>query len=195
MSGLDYEIVAFTTNESFLSPNEIIKIFFNFHPHDIKAETSNTISCIVSPINHPSSLNIMMCSLPDLKRTYEGLCDVSFYFLFVDLQKEDAQNAFDKIWSYMLKNCDLNKKIYTFGVIRNKLDLKNIKKENIIKELEGKVKYKYFEICMEDRKNIGDIFLNIFLPISPNVKKDKELKFEPKIKKGPKKQIYSCILF
>ena len=195
MSGLDYEILAFTTNESSLTPNEILKIFFNYHPHDIKVDTSNTISCILSPINYPKSLNIMMCSLPELNRTYEGLCDVSFYFLFVDLQKEDAQNAFVKIWSYMLKNCDLSKLIYSFGVVRNKNDLKNISKENIIKTLEGKVGFKYFEICTEDKKNIGDIFLNIFLPLSSNLKEKKEFKNNDKNKKGPKKQTHSCVLF
>ena len=189
MSGLDYEIISFTTNESALSPNEILKIFFNNHPHNIKAESARAISCIVSPLNSQTSLNIMMCSLPDLTRTYEGLCDVSFYLLFVDLQKEDAQNAFDKIWSYMTKNCDMSKMIYTFGVIKNGLDKKNLSKEYIIKTLEGKVLYKYIEINMENKKEIGDIFLKIFLPFQP--KNDNE----NIINTGPKKQTHSCVLF
>ena len=187
MSGLDYEIVAFTTNEASPTPFDILKIFINNHPHEIKADSSHALSCIVSPINYPTSLNIMMCSLPDLNRTYEGLCDVSFYFLFVDLQKEDAHNAFNKIWSFMLKNCALNEKIYVFGVIKNKIDKKNMSKEDIIKELEGKVLYMYTEINMENKNEIEDIFLKIFLPFPP--KKD-----DDNILKGPKKQTHSCVL-
>ena len=124
-----FQIVAFSPNEARPSPNDILKIFLNQFVYKITAESVHAISCEFSlPISKRGK--IMMISIPDITRTYDGLTDVDFYFLFVHLQNENAQKDFELICSYMQKNCDLNKKIYVFGVVKDNLSNKIMNKEN-----------------------------------------------------------------
>ena len=141
-----FQIVAFSPNEVRPSPNDILKIFLNQFVHKITAESVHAISCEFS-MSISKRGKIMMISIPDITRTYDGLTDVDFYFLFVHLQNDNAQKDFELICSYMQKNCDLNKKIYVFGVVKDNLSNKIMNKENIKKILEEKnMIFKYYEI-------------------------------------------------
>ena len=161
-----FQIVAFSPNEARPFPNDIIKIFLNQFVHKITAESVHAISCEFSlPVSKRGK--IMMISIPDITRTYDGLTDVDFYFLFVHLQNDNAQKEFELICSYMKKNCDLNKKIYVFGVVKDNFKEKKMTKENVKKILEeNNMIFKYYEINLNDEKKIGDIILNILLAFS-----------------------------
>ena len=160
----DFQIVAFTTNETSPSPNDIIKIFLDQHTHIIKTQSQHAISCEFSFNNNQKK--IMMITIPDINRTYQGISDVSFYFFFVHLESLNVLNKFNSICSYIKKYCDLSKKIFIFGIIKDDSELskKNISYENFKKILdEMKFNYIYNELSMVNKEKIGKIFLDIFL--------------------------------
>ena len=67
------------------------------------------------------------------------------------------------------KYCDLSKKIFIFGIIKDDSELskKNISYENFKKILdEMKFNYIYNELSMVNKEKIGKIFLDIFLSFS-----------------------------
>ena len=180
-----YQIVAFSPKEEHPSPNDILKISLNQFVHKIIAESAHTISCEFSLPNLKRE-KVMMISIPDITRTYDGLTDVDFYFLFIYLQNNNAQKDFELICSYMKKYCDLNKKIYVFGILKDDFFQKKITKEDIKKFLEeNEMKFKYYEINLKDEKKIGDIILNILLAFSQ--------KRENKANIG--QQAHSCVFF
>ena len=160
----DFQIVAFTTNETSPSPNDIIKLFLVQHTHIIKTQSQHAISCEFSFDSNQKK--IMMITIPDINRTYQGISDVSFYFFFVHLESLNVQNKFQSICSYIKKYCDLSKKIFIFGIIKDDSELikKNISYENFKKILdEMKFNYIYNELSMVNKEKIGKIFLDIFL--------------------------------
>ena len=167
MSIEDFQIIAFSTNETSPSPNDILKIFLDQHTHIIKTKSLHVISCEFS--FNTLKKKIMMVSLQDINRTYEGILDVSFYFFFVYLESFDVKKNFEMICSYIQKYCDLSKKIFIFGLLRNGdvANFKNIKYENFKKTLDKMgFNYIYNEISMVNKEKIGEIFLNIFLSFS-----------------------------
>ena len=94
-----------------------------------------------------------MISLPDISRIYDGISDVNFYFLFVYLDNINAQKNFELVCDYMKKHCDLKKKIFIFGVLKEEFSLKNISKENIQKICDLMLfNYMYYEISMANRE-------------------------------------------
>ena len=165
MSIEKFQIVAFSPNDS-PTPNDILKIFLSQHVHTIKTESAHAISCEFT-LENSTPKKIMMISVPDITRTYDGLSDVNFYFIFVHLQNFNAQKNFEIICSYISKYCDLNKKIYVFGVVNDDFFKKTISKE-VLKQifdekLRKKVKYEYYEINMMNKKEVGEVILKIFL--------------------------------
>ena len=190
MSSEEFQIVAFSTNETSPSPNDILKLFLDQHSPIIITQSLHVISCKFSLPNFSQPKKIRMISLPDINRAYEGISDVSFYFLFVYLENLNAQKNFELVCSYIKKYCDLKKKIFIFGIIKNEFSLKNIYKENIKKICDEMLfNYIYYEISMTDRKNIGEIFLNIFLSFSPEGENEINIS-----KNEVGRQAHSCVL-
>ena len=178
------------TNETSPSPNDILKLFLDQHSPIIITQSLHVISCKFSLPNFSQPKKIRMISLPDINRAYEGISDVSFYFLFVYLENLNAQKNFELVCSYIKKYCDLKKKIFIFGIIKNEFSLKNIYKENIKKICDEMLfNYIYYEISMTDRKNIGEIFLNIFLSLSPEGENKININ-----KNEVGRQAHSCVL-
>ena len=168
MSDDEFQIVAFSTNETTPTANDILKIFLDQHSHTIQTQSLHAISCEFSLPNIPTPKKLMMCLLSDINRTYEGINDVSFYFLFVHLENSNVQKDLELVCSYMKNYCDRSKKIFVFGILKDELCLRKISDENV-KEILGEkfVNYKYYEINLIDKAGIGDLFLNIFLSFSP----------------------------
>ena len=190
MSSEEFQVVAFSTNETSPSPNDILKLFLDQHSPIIITQSLHVISCKFSLPNFSQPKKIRMISLPDINRAYEGISDVSFYFLFVYLENLNAQKNFELVCSYMKKYCDLKKRIFIFGIIKNEFSLKNIFKENITKICDEMLfNYIYYEISMTDRKNIGEIFLNIFLSLSPEGENKININ-----KNEVGRQAHSCVL-
>ena len=178
------QIVAFTTNtdsSQFSSPYEIFKIFLKYHDHILlKQRKGLALAFKISLPKDKSDTQIMICSVLDLLREYNGIKDVNCYLIFIDLENRELKNQFNLIIQYILKHCNLAKKIYIIGLYNNYLEnsKKNID-ENEIKEImkETKInKYIYKEMNLEDSQKISDFILEIFINVESASNKKKIIK-------------------
>ena len=178
------QIVAFTTNtdsSQFSSPYEIFKIFLKYHDHILlKQRKGLALAFKISLPKAKTDAQIMICSVLDLLREYNGIKDVNCYLIFIDLENRELKNQFNLIIQYILKHCNLAKKIYIIGLYNNYLEnsKKNID-ENGIKEImkETKInKYIYKEMNLEDSQKISDFILEIFINVESASNKKKIIK-------------------
>jgi uncharacterized lipoprotein YehR (DUF1307 family) len=167
------QIVAFTTNfdpNQFSSPYEIIKIFLKYHDHILLKQRNGLALAFKTTLpKSKKETQIMICSVYDLFREYNGIKEVNCYLLFVDLESKDSKNQLDLIIKYFLKYCSLSKKIYIIGIYNS--DSENIQKyisEQEIKEIfenSNIMKIMYKEMNIEDTQKISDYILDIFVAV------------------------------
>ena len=188
------QIVAFTTNinsSQFTSPYDFIKIFLKYHDHILlKQRIGLALAFKTALPKSKSDTQIMICSVLDLLREYNGIKDVNCYLIFIDLESEDSKNKLNLIIRYFLKYCNLTKKIYIIGLynsyvenLKKKIDENEIKK--IIEEAKINNKFIYKEINIEDQQKISDFILEIFINVENSPKKKKII--------GEKKE--NCVIF
>ena len=122
----------------------------------------------------------MICSVFDLLREYNGIKDVNCYLIFIDLESRDSKNQFNLIIQYILKYCNLSKKIYIIGLYNNYLkDSQKYLDEDEIKEIikETKInKFIYKEMNLDDSQKISDFILEIFVNVESASTKKKIIK-------------------
>ena len=164
------QIVAFTTNfdpNQFSSPYEIIKIFLKYHDHILLKQRNGLALAFKTTLpKSKKETQIMICSVYDLFREYNGIKEVNCYLLFVDLENKDSKNQLDLIIKYFLKYCSLSKKIYIIGIYNS--DSENIQKyisEQEIKEIFENSNIMYKEMNIEDTQKISDYILDIFVAV------------------------------
>ena len=167
------QIVAFTTNfdpNQFSSPYEIIKIFLKYHDHILLKQKNGLALAFKTTLpKSKKETQIMICSVYDLFREYNGIKEVNCYLLFVDLENKDSKNQLDLIIKYFLKYCSLSKKIYIIGIYNS--DSENVQKyisEQEIKEIfenSNIMKIMYKEMNIEDTQKISDYILDIFVAV------------------------------
>ena len=178
------QIVAFTTNidsSQFSSPYEIINIFLKYHDHILlKQRKGLALAFKISLPKAKSDTQIMICSVFDLLREYNGIKDVNCYLIFIDLESRDSKNQFNLIIQYILKYCNLSKKIYIIGLYNNYLkDSQKYLDEDEIKEIikETKInKFIYKEMNLDDSQKISDFILEIFVNVETASTKKKIIK-------------------
>ena len=173
INGKTIQIVAFTTNfdpNQFSSPYEIIKIFLKYHDHILLKQRNGLALAFKTTLpKSKKETQIMICSVYDLFREYNGIKEVNCYLLFVDLENKDSKNQLDLIIKYFLKYCSLSKKIYIIGIYNS--DSENIQKyisEQEIKEIfenSNIMKIMYKEMNIEDTQKISDYILDIFVAV------------------------------
>ena len=157
------QIVAFSTNDTEKSPNDIINIFLENNEHNILKKSRHAIAFSTKLANSPKPTKIMVCSVLNLTREYIGITDVNCYILLVDLVKEDTKEKFESIINYAKDYCELTKKIYVLGMI-NQDETKEINKEDITKVMdEAQVTYEYKEIDLSKKKEVSDIITDILI--------------------------------
>ena len=177
------QIVAFSTNinsSQFSSPYEIIKIFLKYHDHILLKQRIG-LALAFKTLLPKSKLDtqIMICSVLDLLREYNGIKNVNCYLLFIDLESKESKEQLHLIIQYYLKYCNLSKKIYIIGLFNSYGE--NMKKnidEAQIKEIFTKAnisKFVYKEMNIEDQQKISDLITEIFINVDslPNKKKAK----------------------
>jgi hypothetical protein len=186
------QIVAFSTSSKAFTPNDIINILLEQYTHNIINQSRHAIAFNLNFPNSVKSTKIMMCSIIDLTREYTGITDVNCYLIFVDLQNENSKESLDLIISFSQNYCDLNKKVYTFGVINEKKDAKQIMGEGDIKNImdSSNMNYEYIQINLIKKEEVADSILYIFMESS---KEDSSIR-ENKIDKN-EKQAHSCDVF
>ena len=177
------QIVAFSTNinsSQFSSPYEIIKIFLKYHDHILLKQRIG-LALAFKTLLPKSKIDtqIMICSVLDLLREYNGIKNVNCYLLFIDLESKESKEQLHLIIQYYLKYCNLSKKIYIIGLFNRYGE--NMKKnidEAQIKEIFTKAnisKFVYKEMNIEDQQKISDLITEIFINVDslPNKKKAK----------------------
>ena len=175
------QIVAFSTNinsSQFSSPYEIIKIFLKYHDHILLKQRIG-LALAFKTLLPKSKLDtqIMICSVLDLLREYNGIKNVNCYLLFIDLESKDSKEQLHLIIQYYLKYCNLSRKIYIIGLFNSYVE--NRKKsidEEQIKEILTKAninKFVYKEMNIEDQQKISDMISEIFINAESLPKKKK----------------------
>ena len=157
------QIVAFSTNDTSQTPNDIINIFLGQTKHEILKKSKFAIAFSTVLKNHPKPTKIMICSVLNLTKEYSGITDVNCYLLFIDLEKKDSIEKMEAIINYAKDYCQLGKKIFVLGMISgNEEDEVQIKQENVTKILdEIQANYEYKEIKLSQMNEIAEIFAGI----------------------------------
>ena len=170
MSEEKIQIVAFSTNETYQNPNDIINTFLEQQNHIILKKTRSAIAFSTQLNNSQKNTKIMICSVLNLGKEYTGITDVNCYIIFIDLEKEISKEKFESIISYVKDYCDLAKKIFIFGMINTNKDEENtsnekyINKDDITKLLENTdIIYEYKELDLSKTKDIYDEIINILV--------------------------------
>ena len=183
------QIVAFSTNDSSQTPNDIINIFLGQQNHKILKKSKMAIA--FSTQLKGKETRIMICSVLNLSKEYTGITDVNCYLLFIDLEKSDSIDRLKSIINYAKDNCRLSKKIFVLGMVSgNEDEVVKFTKADVTQILdEFQAKYEYKEINLSKIKEISDIMEGIFEysshhPIDEEEEIDKEAD-----------QARSCILF
>ena len=185
------QIVAFSTNDTAQTPNDIINIFLGQQNHKILKKSKFAIAFSTTLKNQSKETRIMICSVLNLSKEYTGITDVNCYLLFIDLEKKDSLDKLKDIINYARDNCRTTKRVYVLGMISgNEEEEIQIEQSEITKILsEFKAPYEYREINLSKMKQISDILLEIFDYCSQHsIDEDEEMD-----KEGD--QGKSCMLF
>ena len=159
-----FQIVAFSTNDIDITPNDIINIFLSQKEHEILKKSRFSIA-FKTNLNNLLTRKIMICSVLNLTKEYIGINDVNCYLVFIDLEKEDSIKKLEVIVSYAKDYCATNKLFFVIGIISGEeyKEVKEINKADITKILEdANFKYNYIKINLSNQKEIYDMFLEIF---------------------------------
>ena len=167
MSGQEekIQIVAFSSNDTHQTPNDVINMFLESNNHLILKKSRHAIAFSTTLANSSKSTKIMVCSVLNLTREYTGITDVNCYILFIDLEKEDSKEKFESILNYAKDYCELTKKVYVLGMVSgNEDETKQITKADITKTLDGgQLTYEYKEINLSKTKEISDFIMDILV--------------------------------
>ena len=163
VKGEKIQIVAFSTNETDHNPNDLINIYLENNNHLIIKKTSLATAFTTTLPNTSKQTKIMICSVLNLTKEYTGINDVNCYLLYVDLEKEDSKQKLDFILNYAKENCNLEKRIFVFGMITKENNEKYITEEDIKRYLENsQMIYQYKEINVKQNKDICDSLKEVF---------------------------------
>ena len=159
------QIVAFSTNDTHQTPNDVINIFLENNSHVILKKSRNAIAFSTTLPNSSKQIKIMISSVLNLTREYTGITEVNCYILFIDLEKEDSTEKFETILNYAKDYCELSKKIYVIGMISgNEEEKRCINKDDITKTLDSsQISYEYKEITLTKAKGVSDIIMDILI--------------------------------
>ena len=157
------QIVAFSTNDTYETPKDIVNIFLGKTAHCTLYKSRHSIGFSLGLPESTSPPSVMICSIVNVRRDYTGISDVNCYLLFVDLEKEDSNKKFEEILFYMKTCCDETKKVFIFGMsIGDNKVTQVITQKDICNKFNslGK-KYEFKCVNIEKTKEIADYFFQI----------------------------------
>ena len=157
------QIVAFSTNDTTQTPNDIINIFLGQQNHTIIKKSRHSIAFSTNLKNSSKSTTIIICSILNLTREYTGITDVNCYILFINLEKDDSLEKLEGIINYAKDYCELGKKIYVFGMLSgSQEEIRCVNKADITKELDQiQVNYEYKEINLSNAKEVAEAIMEV----------------------------------
>ena len=186
------QIVAFSTNDTRQTPNDIINIFLEQHDHSILKINRNTLAFSTILKNSTTPINIMICSILNLSRQYTGITEVNCYLLFIDLENEDSADIFESILGYIKDFCESSKKMFVLGMgSGNEEDSKFISKTKIAQKLNAaNINFEYKEINLNKIKEVSELIMDILVYCSEH-----SLNEDSKNIDKDRTQFNSCITF
>ena len=157
------QIVAFSTNDTQQTPNDIINIFLGQQNHKILKKSKFAIAFSTNLKGQTKETRIMVCSVLNLTKEYQGITDVNCYLLFIDLEKKDSIDKVRDIINYAKDFCAWAKKIFVLGMLSgNEEEERQIEAKEITDIMDNiKAKYEYKEINISKMKEISDILMDI----------------------------------
>lgn len=161
------QIVAFSTNDTYQTPNDFINIFLSFQKHKILKKSHHSISFNLTIPNVSYPVKIMVYTVSKFDRSYSGLCDVNCYMIFINIDESEANKKLDDIITYMQNNCDESKKIFIFAISNNQSNdnQTGLTKDDIVEKFQSigkKIEIKVIN-NLEKTSDICDYFIKIFL--------------------------------
>ena len=186
------QIVAFSTNDSSQTTNDIINIFLGHQNHQILKKSKFAIAFSTTLKNQTKETRVMICSVLNLKKEYS----VNFYLLFIDLEKKDSIEKIEQIINYAEEYCSPTKKIFVLGMISGNEDEQvQIDKSEITKILDDASTKQNIKklICQKLRKQ--QILLWIFLIIAPNNSIFEEESYDKGENQGNHVLYFECFSF
>ena len=162
--GEKIQIVAFSTNENEYNPNDLINIYLENNNHLIIKKTSLATAFTTTLPKNSKQTKIMVCSVLNLSKEYTGINDVNCYILCIDLEKEDSKTNLEIILNYAKENCNLEKKMFVFGIVTQKENRQYMTKEEIENYMdESQIIYEYKEIYIKENKEICKSLADVFI--------------------------------
>jgi len=162
--GEKIQIVAFSTNENEYNPNDLINIYLENNNHIIVKKAHLATAFTTTLPNNSKQTKIMVCSVLNLSKEYAGINEVNCYMLFIDLEKEDSKSKLEIILNYAKENCNLEKKMFVFGIVTQKENRQYITKEEIENYIdETQIIYEYKELYIKENKDICKNLANVFI--------------------------------
>jgi hypothetical protein len=155
------QLVAFSTNDTTDTRNDIINTFLSKHIHSILKQTRHTYGFQTELPGTNKQTKILIYSVLDLQKEYPGIKDVNCYIMFINIEEKDSIEKFNEIITYLNKYCDDAKKIFLIGFFHN-ADNIVLTMEELTGMLEDNhLQYEYKQINLEKKSEVEKIFLEI----------------------------------
>ena len=157
------QLVAFSTNDTTDTPNEIINIFLSKHTHSILKQSKHAYAFQTELPGTNKQTKILIYSVLDLQKEYPGIKDINCYIIFIDTEKEESIQLFNDIIVYFREYCDTSKKIFVVALETNDFSNPYLNKNDICGKLdENQLNYEYNNMNLDDKNNVEEILLKIF---------------------------------
>ena len=157
------QLVAFSTNDTTDTPNDIINTFLSKHIHSILKQTRHTYGFQTELPGTNKQTKILIYSVLDLQKEYPGIKDINCYIIFIDTEKEESIQLFNDIIVYFREYCDTSKKIFVVALETNDFSNPYLNKNDICGKLdENQLNYEYNNMNLDDKNNVEEILLKIF---------------------------------
>ena len=103
------QLISFTSNVKELKPNDVFNKFLQAHSTETLKHTDKRLSFLWK--HNKEDIKVMIYTITELNRDYNGITDVVCYFVFVHSINADMNNI-HTIITYIHNNCDHSRKIF-----------------------------------------------------------------------------------
>ena len=157
------QMIALTTNEKEYHPNTIISNYLNNNSHFVIKKNQQMIAFSTVLPGQKKTTKIMICTLINLEYQYEGINNVNCYIIVIDLQKKSSLDKLEDIFAFITKCCDTSKTMFLLGVKKEdeENEIKVSQKEIEEKIADYNLEYKYYELNMDNSKEVSDKIIEI----------------------------------
>ena len=156
------QMVAFSTNDTTDTPNEIINIFLSKYTHSILKQSRHAYAFQTELPGTNKQTKIMVYSVLDLQKEYPGIKEVNCYIMFIDTEKEESTQLFNDMIVYFREYCNTLKKIYVVALETNDFSNPILNKNDICAKFEeNKLTYEYTSMNLDDKNTVEEVFLKI----------------------------------